>query len=97
MPCNAVIVFMADDEISHKAMDPDQPAKREPFQRDNLLLALAPTKEKALWSAEHAPLDWLSLTLWFERTSSRYMMVEAFAQIDKEEVDPILSITMKAA
>lgn len=30
-------------------------------------------------------------------TSSRYMMVEAFAQIDKEEVDPILSITTKAA
>ena len=31
------------------------------------------------------------------QTSSRYMMVEAFAQIDKEEVDPILSITTKAA
>lgn len=31
------------------------------------------------------------------QTSSRYMMVEAFAQIDKEEIDPILSITMKAA
>ena len=25
------------------------------------------------------------------------MMVEAFAQIDKEEIDPILSITTKAA
>lgn len=31
------------------------------------------------------------------QTSSHYMMIEAFAQIDKEEVDPILSITMKAA
>jgi hypothetical protein len=31
------------------------------------------------------------------QTSSRYMMVEAFAQIDKEEIDPILSITAKAA
>lgn len=31
------------------------------------------------------------------QTSSRYMIVEAFAQIDKEEVDPILSVTMKAA
>ena len=31
------------------------------------------------------------------QTSSRYMIVEAFAQIDKEEVDPILGITMKAA
>ncbi len=31
------------------------------------------------------------------QTSSRYMMVEAFAQIDKEEVDPLLSITTKAA
>jgi hypothetical protein len=30
------------------------------------------------------------------QTSSRYMMVEAFAQIDKEEVDPIRSIAMKA-
>lgn len=30
-------------------------------------------------------------------TASRYMMVEAFAQIDKEEIDPILSITTKAA
>ena len=29
------------------------------------------------------------------QTSSRYMMVEAFAQIDKEEIDPILSITTK--
>ena len=26
-----------------------------------------------------------------------YMMVEAFAQIDKEELDPILSITTKVA
>jgi transposase-like protein len=31
------------------------------------------------------------------QTSSRYMMVEAFAQIDKEEIDPILCITTKAA
>ena len=31
------------------------------------------------------------------QTSSRYMMAEAFAQIDKEEIDPILSITTKAA
>ena len=31
------------------------------------------------------------------QTSSRYMMVEAFAQIDKEEIDPILSIITKAA
>ena len=31
------------------------------------------------------------------QTASRYMMVEAFAQIDKEEIDPILSITTKAA
>jgi transposase-like protein len=31
------------------------------------------------------------------KTASRYMMVEAFAQIDKEEIDPILSITAKAA
>jgi hypothetical protein len=30
-------------------------------------------------------------------TSSRYMMVEAFVQIDKEEIDPILSIATKAA
>ena len=30
-------------------------------------------------------------------TSSRYMMVEAFARIDTEEIDPILSITTKAA
>lgn len=31
------------------------------------------------------------------QTASRYMMVEAFAQIDKEEIDPILRITTKAA
>ena len=31
------------------------------------------------------------------QTASRYMMVEAFAQIDTEEVDPILRITTKAA
>ena len=31
------------------------------------------------------------------QTASRYMMVEAFAQIDKEEIDPILGITTKAA
>lgn len=31
------------------------------------------------------------------QTSSRYMMVEAFAQIDKEEIDPILSIASKVA
>ena len=28
------------------------------------------------------------------QTASRYMQVEAFAQIDHEETDPILSITM---
>jgi transposase-like protein len=27
------------------------------------------------------------------RTASRYRMVEAFAQIDTEEIDPILSVT----
>nr|WP_306418060.1 transposase [Jannaschia formosa] len=31
------------------------------------------------------------------QTASRYMMVEAFARIDTEEIDPILSITTKAA
>lgn len=31
------------------------------------------------------------------QTASRYMMVEAFAQIDKKEIGPILSITTKAA
>lgn len=31
------------------------------------------------------------------QTASRYMMVEAFAQIDTEEIDPILSISTKAA
>jgi hypothetical protein len=31
------------------------------------------------------------------QTSSRYMMVDAFAQIDKEEIDPNLSITTIAA
>jgi len=31
------------------------------------------------------------------QTASRYMLVEAFAQIDTEEIDPILSITTKAA
>lgn len=31
------------------------------------------------------------------QTSSRDMMVEAFAQIDQEEIDPIHSITTKAA
>jgi putative transposase len=31
------------------------------------------------------------------QTSSRYMMVEAFGQIEKEEIDPILSLTTKAA
>ncbi len=31
------------------------------------------------------------------RTSSRCMMVEAFALIDTKEIDPILSITTKAA
>ncbi|WP_254885044.1 hypothetical protein [Salipiger sp. HF18] len=31
------------------------------------------------------------------QTASRYRMVGAFAQIDKEELDPILSITTKVA
>jgi len=31
------------------------------------------------------------------QTSSPYMMVEAFARIDKDEIDPILRITTKAA
>jgi putative transposase len=31
------------------------------------------------------------------QTASRYVMVEAFAQMDKEEIDPILSITTKTA
>ena len=31
------------------------------------------------------------------KTASRYMMVEAFANIDQEETDPILSIATQAA
>jgi putative transposase len=31
------------------------------------------------------------------QTSSRYMIVEAFARIDTEEIDPSLSTTTKAA
>jgi hypothetical protein len=31
------------------------------------------------------------------QTSSHYMMVEALARIDTEEIDPMLSITTKAA
>lgn len=31
------------------------------------------------------------------QTASRYMQIEAFAQIDHEETDPILSITTQAA
>ena len=31
------------------------------------------------------------------QTANRYMMVEAVAQIDKEELDSILSITTKVA
>ena len=31
------------------------------------------------------------------QTASRYRMVGAFARIDKEELDPILSITTKVA
>lgn len=31
------------------------------------------------------------------QTSSRYLIGEAFAEIDREEIDPILSITTKAA
>ena len=30
-------------------------------------------------------------------TSNRYMMVDAFAQIDKEEIESILNIRTKAA
>tara|TARA_R110000787_G_scaffold119924_3_gene230842 strand:+ start:414 stop:554 length:141 start_codon:yes stop_codon:yes gene_type:complete len=31
------------------------------------------------------------------QTSSRYMMIEAFAQIGMVDIDPVLSITMKSA
>ncbi|TNF20476.1 MAG: hypothetical protein EP318_10815 [Rhodobacteraceae bacterium] len=31
------------------------------------------------------------------QTASRYMMVEAFAEIDTEEIDPILSLSTQAA
>ena len=31
------------------------------------------------------------------QTSSRFMMMEAFVQINKAEIDPILSITTRAA
>lgn len=37
--------------------------------------------------------SWLST----RQTASRYMMVEAFAQIDHEETDPILSPSTQAA
>lgn len=50
----------------------------------------------------YSPVNPGRFTVLFEandewQTSSRYMMAEAFAQIDKEEIDPILSITTKAA
>ena len=31
------------------------------------------------------------------QTTMRFMMIEAFVQIDKKEIGPILSITTKAA
>ena len=63
---------------------------------------LGPAFQTSRYSTNDASIMRLIGAVLFEQndewqTSSRYMMVEAFAQIDKEEIDPILSITTKAA
>jgi hypothetical protein len=59
---------------------------------------LRPSPDRVLWAVHEA--DGRRCDVLTERPMadiSRYMMLEAVAQIDKKEIDPILSITTKAA
>jgi hypothetical protein len=61
-----------DDELTHHANDVAKPAKRELWQRDNVILAVSREINEAVWQAEREALAHQNLTLWFERSTSRY-------------------------
>jgi hypothetical protein len=66
-----------DDRLTAHAVSTDDDghpvcAQREPWQRNNVVLAIEPTEARALWAAEHHDCGALGLTLWFERTINRY-------------------------
>lgn len=81
--------------------------KRRPVRQDDVPACMVFPRQQRTKLHSTNPIERLPLVLrmkWLLReqkdewqTSSRYEMVDAFAQIDKEEIDPIPSITTKAA
>jgi hypothetical protein len=49
-------------------------ARREPWQRKNIILAIGGELERVCWSAKHCPLPDLGVhqTLWYERATRQY-------------------------
>jgi len=73
----AVLAFTEDDEFTASAVTPGQLAKREAWQRYNLVLSFQPEINRALWMARHRPLPDAGIrsTLWFERATSKHIIV----------------------
>lgn len=69
--CVVIAQTDPDDAATHNAVDPTQPATREPWQRNNVVLAIEGEPVRALQMAERHPLP-PDLTLWFERATGRY-------------------------
>jgi hypothetical protein len=69
--CVVIAQTDADDGTTRSAINPDEPATREPWQRANVVLAIEHEPLRALQMAEHRPMP-PDLTLWFERATNRY-------------------------
>lgn len=69
--CVVIAQTDANDGTTHNAIDPTQPATREPWQRANVVLAIENDPSRALAMAEHRPMP-ADLTLWLERSTGRY-------------------------
>jgi len=60
------------DEFVESAVTPGQQAKREHWQRENVVMSMAHDLDVALWQAEHRPMDGERKTLWRERAAGHY-------------------------
>lgn len=69
-----VLAQTEDDLFCDHLVHRGETARREPWQRANLILAIGPELNQVLWEAEHCPLPDAGTrqTLWFERVTSRY-------------------------
>lgn len=58
-------------------------SRREPWQRDNIVLAIGTDVDRVLWEAQRETMVPLNLTLWFDRVRSQYHLGPRCARTGK--------------